>query len=145
MHIERSHSITLPFPIARAFPLFTPIGEVDWAPGWQPDFLYPADGETKAGMIFTTAADGVATLWACADWAPENHRVRYVRVTPGDRFGFVDVQCEAQSACETRVDVGYQFTALSPSGVRYLEDLTPSAFAAMIEDWKRLILEKVTN
>jgi hypothetical protein len=144
MHIERSHSITLPLPIEHAFPLFTPIGEIDWAPGWQPDFLYPKDGATQAGMVFTTAADGVTTLWACTDWAPAEHRVRYARVTPGNRFGFVDVHCTARGP-ETNVEVGYQFTALGPEGGAYMASLTPEAFAAMIEQWKQLIEERIVG
>ena len=142
MHIERSHTITVPLPIARAFPLFTPKGEMEWVDGWAPDFLHPANGETQAGMVFTTAADGVTTLWACTDWSPDAHRVRYVRVTPGNRFGFVEVHCTAEGQ-STRVEVGYQFTALSPEGEAYLAELTPSAFTDMIEEWKRLIIEKI--
>ena len=138
MHIERSHSITRAKPIAEAFPLFTPKGEIAWAPGWDPEFLHPASGETEAGMVFTTAADGVTTLWACTDWAPHEHRVRYARVTPGNRFGFVDVRCTAIGG-HTRVDVGYQYTALSAKGEAYLAALTPDAFASMIDEWKRLI------
>jgi hypothetical protein len=142
MHVERSHAITLPIPVDRAFPLFTPIGEIDWAPGWAPDFLHPTSGETQAGMVFTTAADGVTTLWACTEWAPDQHRVRYARVTPGNRFGFVDVRCTARCG-DTEVEVGYQFTALGPEGEVYVSGLTEAAFAEMIEEWKRLIEERV--
>ena len=144
MHIERSHTITIPLPIERAFPLFTPIGEIDWAPGWHPDFLHPTDGATQAGMVFTTAADDVTTLWACTDWAPAEHRVRYARVTPSNRFGFVDVRCIADGA-STQVEVGYQFTALGPKGEAYMAALTPEAFAAMIDEWKRLIKERIVG
>jgi hypothetical protein len=56
MHIERRHEIVLPLPIARAFPLFTPKGEMAWVDGWAPTFLHPASGETQAGMVFTTEA-----------------------------------------------------------------------------------------
>jgi hypothetical protein len=145
MHIERSHTITVPLPIARAFPLFTPKGEMEWVDGWAPDFHHPTSGETEAGMVFTTAADGVTTLWAVTDWAPAAHRVRYARVTPGNRFGFVDVQCSAHGPAETIVEVGYQFTALSPEGEAYLAQLTQDAFTSMIEEWKRLIVEKVAT
>jgi hypothetical protein len=142
MHVERTHKITLPIPVERAFPLFTPIGELDWAPGWAPDFLHPTTGETEVGMVFTTAADGVLTLWACTDWAPGEHRVRYARVTPGNRFGFVDVRCTGRAG-ETEVEVGYQFTALGPDGEAYVSALTVTAFAEMIEEWKRLIEERL--
>ena len=145
MHIERSHVITVPLPIGTAFPLFTPKGEMDWVDGWAPVFLHPTSGDTQAGMVFTTEIGGVLTYWACTDWIPDEHRVRYGRVTPGNRFGFVEVRCSAAGANETRVEVGYAFTALSPEGEAYLADITPTAFAAMIGEWERLILERIVK
>ena len=138
-HIERRHSIVLAGPIERVFPLFTPAGEKSWIEGWDPEFLYPANGETCDGMVFRTGHGDEATLWACIDWTPTAHRVRYVRVTPMSRFGFVEVACREIPSGRTEASVAYTFTALSPSGRRYLGDLTEAAFVRMIEEWRTAI------
>jgi hypothetical protein len=135
-HVERRHTITVAGPIERIFPLFTPKGEIAWAPGWAPEWLHPADGEICEGMVFRTHHDGETTLWGCVAWRPEAHHVRYARVTPASRFGFVDVACRPLSPDMTEVTVGYDYTALSEAGDASLAGLDEAAFAAMIEGWR---------
>lgn len=138
-HIERRHGITLAGPLDRVFPLFTPLGETLWVEGWTPEFLHPKSGETVRGMVFRTGHGEEETLWACVDWNPAAHHVRYARVTPRSRFGFVEVTCRAASAGQTQAAVAYTFTALTDAGRAYLADLNEDAFARMIEDWRTKI------
>lgn len=138
-HLERRHDIVLDGPLDRVFPLFTPIGEKLWVDGWQPEFLHPEDGETSEGMVFRTRHGEEETLWACVDWDPAGHRVRYARVTPASRFGFVEVTCREAGAGRTEASVAYKFTALTPDGQSHLADLTEAAFAGMIDGWKTSI------
>lgn len=135
-HIERRHRIEIARPIEVVFPLFTPKGEESWAPGWAPEYLHPTDGTPREGMVFRTFHDAETTLWACIAFRPEDHHVRYVRVTPTSRFGFVDVVCRALGSERTEVAVGYDYTALSPAGGALLAALSEEAFAAMIEGWR---------
>lgn len=134
--VERRHTIEIDRPIDRVFPLFTPKGEEAWAPGWAPEYLHPADGEIAEGMVFRTFHDDETTLWGCVLWRPEAHHVRYARVTPTSRFGFVDVVCRAIGPERTEVAVGYDHTALTAAGEAYLADLDETRFAAMIGGWR---------
>ncbi|MBZ9845525.1 hypothetical protein [Mesorhizobium sp. CA5] len=135
-HLEHCHSIDLAGPIDRVFPLFTPIGETLWVEGWDPEFLHPRGGETQEGMVFRTSHGDETTLWACTDWQPSEHRVRYARVTPGSRFGFVEVTCRDTGGESTQASIAYTFTALGETGQSYLSELTEDAFVDMIESWK---------
>jgi hypothetical protein len=135
-HIERRHSIALAGPLDLVFPLFTPIGETLWVEGWTPEFLHPKSGETSEGMIFRTGDGEDETLWACIEWKPSDHRVRYARVTPSSRFGFVEVTCREGSAGHTEASVSYTFTALTEQGRTHLADLTEETFIRMIESWR---------
>lgn len=135
-HSVRSHAIELAVEADAAFPMFTPLGEIDWVEGWEPEFLHPADGATGDGMVFRTRHDGEETLWACVDWRPAERRVRYVRVTPGSRFAFVAVAVEAIGARRCRVRVDYTTTALSPAGAETMAAVTPERFRAGIEGWR---------
>jgi hypothetical protein len=135
-HVERRHTIEIDHPIDRVFPLFTPKGEEGWAPGWAPEYLHPADGATCEGMVFRTFHDDETTLWGCVLWRPEAHHVRYARVTPSSRFGFVDVACRAIGPDRTEVAVGYDLTALTAAGETFLVDFDEAHFAAMIDGWR---------
>jgi hypothetical protein len=137
--LERRHSIVLAGTIDRVFPLFSPAGEKLWVEGWNPEFLHPENGETCRDMVFRTTHGGETTLWACIDWNPSSYRVRYVRVTPSSRFGFVEVVCREVSGGQTEATIAYTFTALSPEGKSYLAGLTGTAFSRMIDDWRTRI------
>ncbi|PWC44718.1 SRPBCC family protein [Azospirillum sp. TSO22-1] len=138
-HIERRHAIVVDAPADRVFPLLTPLGERRWVAGWEPEFLHPPSGDTQDGMVFRTGHGGETTLWSCVRWEPEHHRVRYARVTPGSRFGFVDVACDAAGPGRTRATIAYAYTALSDAGAATLAALTDDAFRAMIDGWKPLL------
>ena len=137
-HVRRTHAIVIPLPPAEAFPLFTPAGEKLWIREWDPRYLYPASGETQAGMVFTTGAGDELTFWSLVDHDPGAHRARYARVTPASRFGFVEVACTAQGS-GTRVEVTYTFTALTEAGNAFLEQFGDEAFRKMIDGWKLLL------
>jgi hypothetical protein len=62
--------------------------------------------------------------------------VRYARVTPTSRFGFVDVVCRAVGSDRTEVAVGYDYTALTAAGEAFLVDFDAARFAAMIDGWR---------
>ena len=138
-HVERRHRIVLALPVEVAFPLFTPKGEEAWAPDWAPEYLHPADGETREGMVFRTFHGGETTLWGCVDYRPAEHRVRYARVSPDTRFAFVDVACRAIGPERTEVEVGYAQTALTPAGEVLLGALDEATFAATIDGWRNEI------
>jgi hypothetical protein len=135
-HIERSGTIVLAGPVERAFLALTPAGESAWVPGWEPEYLYPTSGATGDGMVWRTGQGGETTLWACVAWDPAGFRARYARVTPGSRFGLVDVGCRALAADRTEATVGYAFTALGPAGAAWLDTFSEAAFAAMLETWR---------
>ena len=136
IRVERRHTITIGQPVDGVFALFTPKGEEAWAAGWAPEYLHPADGEVGEGMVFRTVHDGETTLWGCVLWRPQEHHVRYARVTPTSRFGIVDVVCRADGPDRTEVTVGYDYTALTAAGEAFLADFDGARFAATIDGWR---------
>jgi len=143
MYREYAHEITLDCPPSEAMPLFTPKGEEAWVPDWKPDYITPDTGETCKEMLFITSHGDEATYWTCMDWQPEDGHVRYLRLTPASRIGFVDVLCQADGSDKTRVRVTYQLHALSSSGHTYLTEMTQDVFAKMIDEWEQLITGNV--
>lgn len=138
-HVVRTHTITIGKPAEAAFRYFTPEGERAWAKDWDPAWHWPPDGETRAGMVFTTEHGGEHTIWTLTRHEPEAGLVEYVRTTPGSRVGLVRVRCIAASTEATRVEVSYALTALSPEGRKTIEALDQAAFAGFIESWREAI------
>jgi hypothetical protein len=66
--------------------------------------------------------------------------MRYARVTPGVHAGTVEVRCHPDGD-ETRADVTYDLTALSPDA---LEPFA-AGFDAMLAEWERMIAEACTS
>jgi hypothetical protein len=86
-------------------------------------------------MVFTTGHGDESTIWLLADFDRAAHRSRYVRVTPGSRAGFVEVQCRAIGEQRTEVTVSYTLTALDEQGAASLRAYEGAAFVAMIDEW----------
>jgi hypothetical protein len=138
-HATTEHSISLPLSAAEAFPLFTPEGERLWIEEWNPHYFHPANGETIAGMVFTTGNGEEKTYWTLVDFDNAEQRARYSRVTPGSRSVTVEVACEAIGEHETRVTVRYTLTGLSEAGNAAIAAFV-EGYGAMIEDWRTKIL-----
>ena len=121
-------AITVPLPPTKAIELFTPEGERDWVPGWDPNH--------HSDTVFTTDHGGAHTTWVVL--AAEPGTVRYARVSD-DRAGTVEVCCRPQGD-GTQADVTYDLTPLEPHA---LDDFAAS-YAAMLEEWERMIAEACT-
>ena len=122
-------TVDVPLPPHEALALFTPAGERDWAPGWDP--VYPAEEDNSPGTTFTTHDGG--TFWVIADRTADS--MRYARITPGVHAGTVEVRCEPAGEA-TRAHVTYDLTGLGdPYAVEHFAD----DFPAMLAEWERLI------
>lgn len=140
MHIERSTTIGVPLPPAEALALFTPEGEREWVPGWDPEAIHAPGGSlSRQGAVFRTRHGGEETVWLVQRVAPRIGAADYVRVTPGNRLGTVHVRCRDDGSGGSAVEVTYRLTALSAEGVEVLEAVTEEAFAADVGEWEKAI------
>ncbi len=116
-HVVRSAVLMLNAPPEVVFPLFGPVREAEWSPGWEPTLLYAASslGEGK-GTVFTTAHPGQPdTVWIIAEWDAARRVVEYARVAPGDHAAQIRIECEpGPDSATTRARVTYTLTALTP-------------------------------
>lgn len=143
-HVRRSGLVRVAAPIETAFPLFTPLGEKVWAPGWDPEFHHPADGTPVAGMAFsTTNPDGPPTHWVLIDWDPERHAVRYARMTPGLRVGTVEVACRIDGPAATAAQITYDLTAIDDAGDEDLAGWTQPWFDGFLREWEGQIARAI--
>lgn len=142
MHIERSTTIRIPLPPVECLPLFTPEGEREWVPGWEPAPVHAPGGSlSAAGAVFRTEHGGEETVWLVQRVDPEAGGADYVRITPGNRLGTVHVRCRDDGSGGAEVEVTYRLTALSAAGAEVLRAVTEEAFAADIGGWRTAIEE----
>lgn len=135
-HISATHRICIAAPVAQCHRFFTPAGEELWVDGWEPTYIYPKDGRTQGGMIFTTGESDDFTIWNLVDFDTTRYYSRYARVTPALRTGTVEVRCEAISQDMSGVEITYKLTALTRKGEASLDGFVGEAFAEMIDGWK---------
>jgi hypothetical protein len=128
MRCRLSGTVDVPLPPSGALALFTPAGEREWVPGWDPTF--PAAEATSPGTVFLTHEH---TVWVIVDATPDS--MRYARITPGLHAGTVEVRCEPNGST-TRAHVTYDLTALGDDDTL---DRFAAGFPAMLAEWERLI------
>jgi hypothetical protein len=121
-------------PVARAFPLFTALGEKAWAEGWEPELL---SGQEERGSVFRTAHGGHEAVWIVVDYRPAEGQVSYARLVQGSNMGLVDVRCSAAPGGGTDVSVRYTLTGVNAQGRAFVQKfLDPRHYGRMIEEWR---------
>ena len=139
VHIELSGRVEVAAAPAEAFRFFTPEGERLWVPGWEPEYLHPADGTLAEGLAFRTLHGGEMTLWLVSRCDRAAGAIEYVRVTPGSRMGTVLIQLSgAAGGGATEAVISYRLTSLSPEGDRAVEAFA-TGFTEMLAEWERRI------
>jgi hypothetical protein len=139
-HVERTHAIRLHAGPHEVFPLFDPLGERLWAPGWEPHFLYPQPGKPEAGAVFTTRQDrGQAVIWTIAALDGAGQRIEYLRVTPEEQLARIAIRCAELPDGTTEARVTYSFTALAEAGNAFVLGYTDAHHRERIAGWERAI------
>lgn len=132
-----SRRFHLDAPCARVFPLFTAIGEKQWAEGWEPELL--SGGERRGSAFRTRHPDGRTTTWIVTAYEPSAGRVGYARLAEGSNIGLVDVRC-AKDGTGSAVEVTYTLTGLDAEGDAFAAGFTADAhYSAMIDEWKEAL------
>lgn len=125
---------------AEVFPLLCPVRERDWVPGWKYRMVYSQSGVAENGCIFSTPnEDGSETTWIVTEHDPARHRVAFVWVHPGMVASRIEIQLAAHAAGETRADIRYTYTGLSPQGNKEVERFDVKWFEGKMKNWEAAI------
>jgi hypothetical protein len=113
MHTHEVFEFVANAPIDVAWPLFGAQRERDWAPGWDPVFLWPNEAIDRQGAVFKIAQGDKAAVWLTTsfDQAAKN-RVQYVYVIPDVVATIITLKL-TPSGASTHVTVTYERTALT--------------------------------
>ncbi len=124
----------LPVSASDAIGFFTPEGERDWVPGWDP--LYP-EGEPSEvpGTVFTTAHGHVQIVWVVHHIDRLECSASYSRITAGHHAGTVHIRCIDRPGSRCTVTVEYDMSALPGSDPGVLDAYDDESFSAMMDTW----------
>lgn len=155
--VVRSGTVRVALPPDEALELFTPAGEIAWAPGWRPQYVSPPDGSPAIGGVWltedhvappddATVEDGMwltaesarQTIWRVQNFDRAAREAEYLRITPGNRVMTVHVRLAADGEGAVAT-VTYRALAISDLGRAWLESFTADRFAGMLREWEVLI------
>jgi len=139
--VTRSGTIHLKGPIAKVFPLFEPIGEKAWVPGWEPQMVYPASGEAQNGTVFLTYDDQGKneTYWTMIEYDTQRHRVTYINVIPNYQVRRITVECREAAPDKTDATVSYSYTGTTSRGNEDVLKETEEHYAGKMQHWTHAI------
>ncbi len=139
--ITKTATIFIKGKVAEVFPLFGPIKEKEWAPGWNPEIIYSQTGIVEKHMIFRTARkfdEAEDYTWVITHCDPEACFIEYA-VNTSERIWFIAVQCRSESDGMTSASVTYTFTALTDKGARLNEIALEKMYENDLKDWEEAI------
>ncbi len=140
--ITKTREITLNGKLKEVFPLFGPIRERDWAPGWAPHIVYPPGSLIEEHMIFTTQShhgQGFTSTWAVSKYDPEGAFVEYTVFAP-ERLWFIQIRCrETKGGEQTVAEITYTYTGLTESGNHANKKALEAMFKHDLKDWEEQI------
>jgi hypothetical protein len=110
-------TIVLNGSVADVTPLFGPVREAEWAPGWSPCFIHPAQALQREGAVFTTtSADGRDRFWLLTTYDPSNGRVEYVVMEPAFTANEIKIRVVSDGERHSKATITYRRSALAPEG-----------------------------
>lgn len=121
------------------FPLFSPVGERSWVPGWDPELLHPPGADWEEGQIFRTREETGEAVWLVARLDRVGLQVAYYRVEAGRYVAHITVGCHQAPGHRTEVRTAYSFVGLSEQGNRDITAMTRQEYDAKMTRWSEWI------
>lgn len=129
LRTEQSFDFIADGPTEVVAPLLGAHEERAWAPGWNPDFVWPCPARDCEGMVFTVDHDGRKAVWVNSRFDIENGAVQYVYVVPERMVTVITLHIGPRGR-QSHVTVIYERTALDSAAnddVRRLAELDANA------------------
>ncbi len=139
--ISNTARIILEGSIENVFPLFSPIEEKKWEGDWNPDFLYPANGEFVENLVFKTKSHHKTEKeynWIISHLDTKNYLVVYTVFTE-NRVWTIKVQCEDIGKNKTAAEIKYTFTSLNEKGIEINRESLEKMYEKELKDWEAAI------
>src|SRR5271167_1045373 len=126
-HVRNEFEFTAHAPYQVVAPLFGPEGERAWANGhWDPHFLYPQPARDIQGAVFTVRHGHHHAYWINTSFDVDARHFQYVYLIPDAMVVLIDVRFSELDPANTKVNVAYERTALSPEANEHVREMGES-------------------
>lgn len=144
--VSKNYRQIIVAPPAHVFPLLCPVREKAWLKGWDYQMIYSLSGYAEAGCIFSTAENGMEAIWVISEYDPENGRLQFIKTVPSLCVTQLEIDIQP-SDCgnQSRVDITYRYTALTPAGQAQVEQITDAVFAKRLKFWEDSMNHYITT
>lgn len=120
---------------AEVFPLLCPVRECDWVDGWNPRLVISDSGVAEPDCLFVTGTATSESVWVVTEYTPPEH-IAFVKVTPDETVGFIDIVLSASADGGTDALVAYTLTALSDQGAAAVNAFTVAYYREFMLAWE---------
>jgi hypothetical protein len=139
--IRHSYTQTIHAGPDEIFPLYCPVRELDWAPGWRPDWVISESGVAEQGCVFQTPGDDShhdeSATWVITRHRPDTHEVEMFKVIPQHTLTKLQISLEPGSNGDTRATVAYEYTAFGPTGQSALDECSQEWYENLMLHWEK--------
>jgi len=139
---ERTSVIRLEGDVARVFPLFGPLRESEWAEGWTPRIVWPADEVVQERLVFVVRSPhgaGRETMWVVSRYDEDQALVEYTVFEP-ESVHWIRIRCRsAGDSKETEAAVTYTYVGATESACRRNERALANMYRHDLKDWENAI------
>ncbi len=126
--------------IEKVFPLLCPVRETDWLNGWKYRMIHSISGLIEKDCIFTTPHHGeFETVWHVTQYDALNHKIEFLRVTPGENAVKINIQLERTNKQQTKAIIDYQYTALNEEQNEFINMGLEQSFIEAMKWWEKSI------
>lgn len=144
-HVRNEFEFTVHAPYALTVPLFGPEGERAWGgEQWDPHFLYPQPAQDVRGAVFTVQHGHHRSYWINTAFDVEGRHFQYAYVIPDVMATLIDVHFSEIDAANTKVNVAYERTALTPEANEHVREAGDSDSKNGVE-WEKAVNDYLTK
>ena len=137
-HTKETFTFTARGTMSEVAPLFGADKERLWAPGWNPEFMYPVPSADEPGMVFAVEKSRQErSVWVNTEFDVANGRMQYAYMIPDLLVTVITLHLSPQGS-NTRVDVTYERTALTSHTDARVQQMAIADRAAGLE-WEAQI------
>lgn len=132
---RHSYTQSIKGPPEAVFALCCPVREIDWVPGWNPDWVVSDCGVAEQDCIFQTPADPFPAIWVISRHDPVDFRMEMFKITPGHTVCKLEISLDPDGE-GTLARIAYQFTSLGPPGDDFIKEFTADWYENFMRGWE---------
>jgi hypothetical protein len=144
LHARTEFSFTVDAAFDQVAPLFGADEERKWAPGWDPQFIYPIPAHDQPGMVFKVPKGQFASVWVNTAFDLAAGHIQYAYVLNDAMATLIDIHLTREGGQKTAVTVVYERTALLPEANEHVQ-VFANEDAVAAKEWSDAINSYFAN